>query len=141
MSMKDPRTKSLKLHKQSGFTIVESIVAMIVGTIMIGSAILILTSGQRLGQRHRDLIVANAFVEQKVEALRSTGFLGLTNGTTAITSEMPAELNSPRSGSLQISTPSSGLKKIDLSITYNEQGTNRTYTYTTYIGELGVGQY
>ncbi len=139
--MKDPRTKSLKLHKQSGFTIVESIVAMIVGTIMIGSAILILTSGQRLGQRHRDLIVANAFVEQKVEALRSTGFLGLTNGTTAITSEMPAELNSPRSGSLQISTPSSGLKKIDLSITYNEQGTNRTYTYTTYIGELGVGQY
>jgi type II secretory pathway pseudopilin PulG len=129
------------MKDQSGFTIVESIVAMIVGTIMIGSAILILTSGERLGQKHRDLVVANAFVEQKVEALRSIGFLGLSNGTTNITGEMPAELNSPRSGSLDISTPSDGLKKIDLSITYNEQGTARTYTYTTYIGELGVGQY
>ena len=129
------------MKKEDGFTIVESIVAMIVGAIMIGSATLILTSGQRLSQRHRDLVIANAFVEQKVEALRSLGFLGLSDGTTNITSEMPSELNSPRSGSLQISTPSGGLKKIDLSITYNDQGTNRTYAYTTYIGELGVGQY
>ena len=124
-----------------GFTIVESIIAMIVGAIMISSAILILTSGQRLGQRHRDLVVANAFVEQKIEALRSIGFLGLTNGTTNITSEMPSELNTPRSANLQISTPSNGLKKVDLSITYNESGNTRSYTYTTYIGELGVGQY
>ncbi|MEX0881358.1 MAG: type II secretion system protein [Candidatus Saccharimonadales bacterium] len=129
------------MKKQSGFTIVESIIAMIVGAIMIGSAILILTSGQRLGQKHRDLVVANAFIEQKVEALRSIGFLGLTNGTADITSEMPSELNAPRSGSLQISTPSNGLKKVDLSITYNESGKTRSYVYTTYIGELGVGQY
>lgn len=114
---------------------------MVVGAIMMGSAILILTSGQRLAQRHRDLVVANAYVEQKIEALRSTGFLGLSSGTTDVTSEMPTELKLPRSGSLQIATPSSGLKKIDMSITYNDQGTSRTYTYTTYIGELGVGQY
>ncbi|HEY5549986.1 MAG TPA: prepilin-type N-terminal cleavage/methylation domain-containing protein [Candidatus Saccharimonadales bacterium] len=129
------------MKNEKGFTIVELIVSMIVGAIMIGSAILILTSGERLGQKHRDLVVANAFVEQKVEALRSTGFLGLADGTTSIASEMPTELNSPRSGSLQVSTPSDGLKKIDISITYNESGTTRSYTYTTYIGELGVGQY
>lgn len=129
------------MRNEKGFTIVELIVSMIVGAIMIGSAILILTSGERLGQKHRDLVVANAFVEQKVEALRSAGFLSLTDGTTSVTAEMPSELNSPRSGSLQISTLSGGLKKIDISINYNESGTNRTYTYTTYIGELGVGQY
>jgi type II secretory pathway pseudopilin PulG len=126
---------------QFGFTIVELIVTMIVGTILIGSSILILTSGQRLSQTHRDLIAANAFAEKKVEALRSIGFLGLTDGTTNITNELPAELNPPRNGSLQITTPSSGLKKIDLTITYNDQGSSRTYKYTTYIGELGVGQY
>jgi prepilin-type N-terminal cleavage/methylation domain-containing protein len=129
------------MKDQSGFTIVESIVAMTVGAVLIGSAILVLTSGSRLGQKHRDLVVANAFVEQKAEALRSAGFLSLTDGTTTITDELPTELNSPRSGSLLISTPSSGLKKIDITITYNEQGTSRTYAYTTYIGELGVGQY
>ena len=129
------------MKDQSGFTIVELIVALIVGVIMVGSAILILTSGQRLAQKHRDLVVANAFVEQKVEALRSTGYLGLSNGTTSITSEMPTELNSPRSGSLQISTPSNGLKKVDITISYNESGVTRSFTYTTYIGELGVGQY
>lgn len=125
----------------AGFTIVELIVAMIVGAIIISSAILILTSGQRLGQKHRDLVVANAFVEQKVEALRSAGFLSLIDGTSSITSEMPSELNSPRDGSLQITTPLSGLKKVYITITYNDQGTSRTYTYSTYIGELGVGQY
>lgn len=129
------------MKDQSGFTIVESIVAMVVGALLMGSAILVLTSGQRLSQKHRDLVVANAFVEQKVEALRSVGFLGLNDGTSDISNEMPSELNSPRSGSLQISTPSGGLRQIDITINYNEQGTSRTYTYRTYVGELGVGQY
>ena len=121
--------------------IVELIVAIVVGAVMIGSAILLMTSDEYLSQRHRDLVVANAFVEQKVETLRSSGFLGLSNGTTDIAGEMPSELNSPRSGSLQISTFADGIKKIDISITYNEQGANRTYSYSTFIGELGVGQY
>ena len=114
---------------------------IVVGSIMIGSAALALISQQHLSQRDRDLVVANSYVEQKVEALRSIGFLGLSIGTTNITAEMPSELNSPRSGSLQISSYSASIKQVDISITYNDQGTSRTYSYTTYIGELGVGQY
>lgn len=129
------------MKNESGFTIVELIVAIVVGTILITSAILLMTSTERLSQRQRDLTAANSFVEQKVEALRSAGFLGLNDGTTDITSELPAELNSPRDGSLQISTAGGGLKKVDITLIYNDQGTNRTYSYTTYVGELGVGQY
>lgn len=128
-------------NKQDGFTVVELIVALIVGTIMIGSAILIMTSEEHLSQSHRDLVVANSFVEQRVEALRSSGYLALANGTTDISSQMPTELNSPRSGSVVISSPQSGLKQVDISVTYNDQGAARTFTYKTYIGELGVGQY
>ena len=128
------------MNKQSGFTIVESIVTMIVGAILIGSAILVITSGQRLGQKHRDLVVANAFVERKVETMRSAGFLSLSNGTADITNELPSELNTPRSGSVEISSESAGLKKIAIEIAYNESGINRSYSYVTYIGELGVGQ-
>ena|SRR3989344_349773 len=135
----------MKMKDQSGLTIVELIVTMLVGAILITSAILLYTSAGRISQRHRDVVVANAFVEKKVEALRSAGYLSLTDGTTDITSEMPAELQTPRSGSLQISPAvigaTTGLKKIDITLTYNDQGTSRTYDYTTYIGELGVGQY
>lgn len=131
----------LRNKDQTGYTLVELITAMVIGTIMIGSAILILTNGQGLGQRHRDLVVVNAFAEKKVEALRSAGFLSLNNGTTNITSEMPSELQSPRSASLVTSTFSTGVKKIQVDLTYNDQGAARSYTYTTMIGELGVGQY
>ena len=134
-----PKSQGPKLS--AGFTVVELIMATIIGAIIISSATLVLTSHLHLSQRGRDLVIANAYVEHKVEALRSIGFLGLSNGTADITAELPSELNTPRSGSLQISSYSSAIKEVDISITYNDQGTARTYSYTTYIGELGVGQY
>lgn len=114
---------------------------MAVGAIIVASATLMLTSHIHISQRGRDVVIANSYVEHKVESLRSIGFLGLTNGTTNITAEMPAELSAPRSGTLEISTYTAAIKKIDISLTYNDQGASRTYAYTTYVGELGVGQY
>lgn len=129
------------LRNQSGFTIVEIILAILVGGIIVSSISQIVIAHTYLSQRGRDLIMANAYAEKKVEDLRSAGFRALSNGTTDIASELPAELSSPRSGSVVISSYSSAIKQVDVSITYNEQGTARTYTYRTYIGELGVGQY
>lgn len=139
--MRLTKYKSGSGHKDKGFTIVEIIVAITIGAITIGSAFLILTSQLHLSQRARDLTVVNAYVENKVESLRSLGFLGLSDGSTNVSSELPSELSSPRSGTVQISSFSSSIKKVDVTVNYNDQGTNRTYSYTTYIGELGVGQY
>lgn len=119
---------------------VELLIALIVGAILILSLNNIVTSHVYLSQRGRDLLVANAFAEQKVESLRSQGYLTLLDGTTDITGELPTELKAPRNASLSITTFSAALKKINVSITYNEQGNARTHTYATYIGELGVGQ-
>ncbi|MEX1995258.1 MAG: prepilin-type N-terminal cleavage/methylation domain-containing protein [Candidatus Saccharimonadales bacterium] len=127
--------------RHEGFSIIELLVAIVIGSIMIGGISLIVTSHTYISQRGRDLIVANAYAERKVESLRSLGFLGLNNGVSDITSELPSELNPPRNAQLEISDASSGIKKIKISLTYNEQGAVRDYTYTTYIGELGVGQY
>lgn len=101
----------------------------------------ILSSHSALSQRGRDVSVANSYAENKIESLRSAGFLALTDGTTDITSELPSELKAPRSGSVVVSTVSSAIKRVNLTITYNDQGAARTYTYSTYVGELGVGQY
>lgn len=126
---------------QGGFTLVELIVAILVGAILIFSTNMIIVNHAYLSQQGRDTTLANAYAEGKIESLRSIGYTGLSNGTTDITNELPAELNGPRSGSLVITTQSIAIKKAVIAISYNEQGKTRSVNYTTYIGELGVGQY
>lgn len=128
-------------QKQGGFTIVELIVALLVGAVLAGSVNLVYTNQSFLSQKVRDSVLVNAYAEGKIEGLRSAGYLSVNDGTTDISNELPSELGKPRSGTLQISTPSAGLKQVVLTITYNEQGADRTTVYKTYIGELGVGQY
>src|SRR3990167_1283245 len=125
----------------AGFTIVELIITMLVGALLVGITHIILMSQVHLSEQARDLVIVNAYAENKIESLRSLGFAGLTDGSSSITGELPSELKSPRTGTLEISTYSAAIKKADISITYNDQGANRTYSYTTYVGELGVGQY
>ncbi len=124
-----------------GFTIVELVVAIGVLGIFIISVVTLMINTDRTGQRTRDVAVVNSYAENKIESLRSAGYLGLP-ASGDITAELPNELKTPRSASLNIgAAPSStSVKKVELSITYNEQGTPRTYSYTTFIGELGVGQ-
>lgn len=109
--------------------------------ILVAAVTVAVNAHAALAQRHRDLVIANAYANSKFEALRSAGFLGLTDGTTDLAAELPEELQEPRSASLVVSAESVSVKEVDLSITYNERGTPKTLTYTTFIGELGVGQY
>lgn len=132
--------KPYKIKSQKGFTIVELVVTIMVAAIFFLALNVAYTSYVHLGERVKDLTLANSYAESKVESLRNIGFNSLAVGTTTITNELPSDLNAPRSSTLQISSPQTGLKKIDLTIMYNDQGTSRTYAYTTYIGELGVGQ-
>jgi prepilin-type N-terminal cleavage/methylation domain-containing protein len=134
--------KLTKLNQdQAGFTVVELIVSIVVGAILVGSVNTIVTTQIYISQRGRDLVMANAYAELKIESLRSVGYLGLADGTTDITGELPNELSSPRSASQVISPYTADIKEVALTITYNEQGKSRTHTYKTYVGELGVGQY
>ena len=127
--------------KQTGFTIVELLVAMTVGAILAASTSMIIIDQARVSQQGRDTVLVNSYAETQVEALRSAGYLNLTNGTTDIESDLPDDLAQPRSGSLTINDHATGIKLIDIDITYNDQGTQRNFHYQTLIGELGVGQY
>ena len=124
----------------SGFTTVEILVAIIVGALFVTSINTIYTTQVYMNERGRDLVVANSYVESKIEALRSAGYLSLADGTTDITSELPDELNQA-DGSLVISSYNTAIKQVVLTINYNQQGNDQSYAYTTYMGELGVGQY
>lgn len=125
---------------EGGFTLVELITAIVIGALFFGAVSNLISNNSHLAQRARDVAAANSFVENKVEELRSAGYLSLSNGTTNITSELPSELKTPRSGSLVISSASTSIKRVVITVTYNDQGKSKTYSYTTYVGELGVGQ-
>jgi prepilin-type N-terminal cleavage/methylation domain-containing protein len=125
---------------QNGYTIVELLVAIIVGGVMLGSASLIITAHNRLSHKHRDHVVLNSYAEGKIEALRSAGYLTVEEGSYDITDELPSELNNPRQATLEVSLLQPGIKRIHLSVSYNELGDQRSQSYTTLIGELGVGQ-
>lgn len=100
----------------------------------------VVTSYVHVAQRGRYLNLANAYAEAKIESLRNTGYNGLSLGTTSLTGELPTQLPPSRSASMTITSPSSGIKQVDLTISYKDQGQSNTYSYTTYVGELGVGQ-
>lgn len=134
-------SKSLHQGREAGFTIVELLVAIIVGAIFVSSLALIINNQAHLAQQTRDAVMGNAFAEQEFESLRSAGFLTLSDSTTDLTSQLPSELKAPRSASLVISSFNPAIKKVVLTITYSDQGIPLSHSYTTFIGELGVGQY
>ncbi len=128
------------MKSPDGFSIVELIIAIVVGVTFIGSMNLVVDNYNTLSRRDRNLVLANSFAEGEVEGLRNQGYNSLSTGTTDISAQLPAQLPAPHSSSLTISQPQAGLKQVVVSVTYNDQGTSRTYHYTTDIGELGVGQ-
>lgn len=123
----------------AGFSIVELVLAIVVGVTFIGSMNLVVDDYTHLGKRDKNLLLVNSFAEAEVEQLRNNTYNSLSLGTTSLTSQLPSQLPDA-SGSMTVSQAQTGLKQIDISISYNDLGTTRTYTYRTYEGELGVGQ-
>ena len=128
-------------HKQAGFTVVELLIAIAVVGILVPTLAGLVNTLNRLNDRARDLNIVNSLAENKTESLRSMGFTALSDGSTSFTAELPTTLGSPKSASYVISTPNTGIKQVDMTITYNDHGKTQTMRYRTYVGELGVGQY
>ena len=129
----------MKRNDSAGFSIVELVLAIVVGLTFISSMNLVVDDYTHLGKRDRSLLLVNSFAEAEVEQLRNNTYNSLNLGTTSLTSQLPSQL-SHASGTMTVSQAQTGLKQIDISISYNDLGTTRTYTYRTYEGELGVGQ-
>lgn len=133
----------MKLHRPlpaEGFTLVEILVVIAVAAVMIVSLNSVVTGYMHVAQRGRYLSLANAYVEAKTEALRNNGYNSLSLGTSSLTGELPTQLPPSRSASMVVTSSSGGLKQVDITVSYKDQGQSNAYAYTTYIGELGVGQ-
>lgn len=84
-----------------------------------------------------DRMIASTTVQNKIESLRSKGFMGVPVGTVDFSNELPNTLPTPRSASYTVQQVLPPTKSITITLTY----AGKAHTYKTFIGELGVAQY
>lgn len=135
------RTDMAARKTETGFTIIELLIAISVMGILVPTIAGLITSLNRLNDQARDMTLINSLSENKVEGLRSQGFSAISNGTYTFTNELPATIAGPKSATYTVTTPSTGMRQVELTFTYNDHGKQRTLKYYTYVGEVGVGQY
>jgi prepilin-type N-terminal cleavage/methylation domain-containing protein len=131
----------MKLRSQAGFTLVELMAAaMIMGLLVIG--IFNLYIAIEIAQRKSyHLEIAARAGEREIESLRNSQYSSLVPGTSLdFTSELPAELLAPRSGTVDVSEPEIGLRRVDITISYKDGNGTKTIKQSSLIGILGIGQ-
>lgn len=133
----------MKINNQTGFTVLEVIVAIVVGGLFIIGMSGAVSNLNALNAKSERLTSANASAASKIEELRNAKFLALPATTTVVdfTDELASIIPPPRSAEYTVTDLNSSTKQIDLEIEYSDFGKTRTIEYSTVIGELGVGQY
>lgn len=129
------------LRKQAGFTLVELLVGLaVLGVLSIGLVTLFDTvqTIQRSGQYQEAATLA---AQREIESLRNSNYNGLAAGSTiTFTSDLPDILPGTKSGTAVISEPATGLKRVDVTVSYVYKGTAKQVKVSSLIGELGITQ-
>lgn len=124
-----------------GFTLVELLVTIaIIGLASIGVAGLYYSiQASQLQSRYVD--AATRAAQREVEMLRNSSYNNLTEGQVIdFTSELPASLPSNRSGSVVVSEPAPGLKRVDVTVSYGSGTQTKQVQLSSLIGVIGLSQ-
>lgn len=126
--------------KNQGFTLIEIVVATVLSGLLVISVtnlFIVTEDTQRQSQR---MELATRAGEQKIEGLRNNHYNTLEPGTTIdFTDELPPLLDRP-SGTVEITEPEPGLRRLDVNVTYYDGRRERMVDLTTIIGDVGIAQ-
>jgi prepilin-type N-terminal cleavage/methylation domain-containing protein len=128
-----------RLGNQSGFSLIELVVASTLLAIAGTSVVTVFVAVTNLNRQARNLTIATQKAQEKIEVYRNTSFNTISTGTTSFTGELPAELRSPKSGTIEVTDVEPDLKRIDITLTYNENRT-KTVKLTTYATRRGLNR-
>ena len=135
-------------RNSSGFTLIELIVTIAVIGILLPVVIMFLNAINSMNGKANTLSAVNAYVENRIEGFRSAGFqsVPVTAGPVAFTGAdaLPEGIPKPNSATYEVTLPdpaNPSVKEVVISVTFRSFDSSETRRYTTYIGELGVGQY
>lgn len=127
--------------REGGFTIAELVVTLVVTTLIVTAILSLFLTINRT--QHSTILTeaATRAGEQQIESLRNNQYASLDPDTTiTFTDKLPSTLPEPRSATAAISEPSSGLRRVDITIRYQDSGKQKEVKLSSLIGQLGIGQ-
>ena len=127
--------------KEGGFTIVELLVTIVITGLIVVTVTTLFITIERTQHSTQLLETATRAGEQQIEALRNNNYNSLTTGSTiTFTNTLPANLPAPRSGTVAVSEPMAGVKRVDVTVTYRDGTKTKNVKLSSLIGQLGIGQ-
>jgi prepilin-type N-terminal cleavage/methylation domain-containing protein len=132
----------MKLSKDSaGFTIIELIVTILVFGFVAAGLTEVFLGVTNVQRNAGYLQSATTAAQTEVESLRNNNYDQLPNGQNInFTSQLPSNLPAPRSGTVAISQPIAGVKRVDVTVTYTQDSHTETVELSSLIGIIGISQ-
>ena len=130
-----------RLSGSSGFTLVELLITlMLVGVVAGGLTSLFMTI-QRIQVQTAYLESATRAASREIESLRNNNYNTLTPGVDIdFTSSLPANLPKNRTGIVKVSEPVSGLRRVDVTVSYSDGSGSHHVSLSSLIGVIGIAQ-
>lgn len=128
-------------YDQSGFSLVELAITILVLGAVITSIVTLFVNIQQAQVSTRYLESATYAAQAEIESLRNIDFNNLTPGQTInFTNQLPSDLPPGSTGTVTVSEPTAGLRRVDVNVTYTYRGQSRTVSLSSLIGVLGITQ-
>lgn len=123
---------------QTGFTLVELIMAIVAfGFIAAGLAVLFATvTGVQQESSYTE--TATRAAQTEIESLRNNKYSQLQNGNIDFSSQLPNYLPAPRSGTVTVSQPTPGIKRVDVVVSFTDYGNSKSIELSSLIGVIGI---
>lgn len=126
---------------ESGFSLVELLAAIIVLGIVAGSITSIFGGIQRVQTATGYHETATRAAQRQVEVLRNNNYASLTPGSTIdFSSNLPNSLPNSKIGTVQVSEPVPGLRRVDVTVSYLHGEKTHNVRLSSLIGEIGISQ-
>ncbi len=128
-------------HNESGLTLVELLVTILVIGVIFAGLSNIFISIQRAQVQTSYLDSATRAAQRQIESLRNSNYNNLTAGQNIdFTSSLPSTLPQGSNGTVVVSEPSPGIKRVDVTVRYNYGGQTRDVQLSSLIGVIGIVQ-
>lgn len=129
------------INKKDGFTLVELLVTMLViGVVFIGLSNIFI-SIQRAQVQTSYLESATRAAQRQIESLRNSSYSNLVAGQTIdFSSQLPSNLPVGSTGTVAVTEPSTGIKRVDVTVSYEYAGDTRNVSLSSLIGVIGIVQ-
>lgn len=130
-----------KFRSNSGFTLVEMMVTIVVLGLAVTSIAALYLSMQSAQAKSQYMDLATRAAQTEIEVLRNNSYNTLKNDTTIdFTSDLPNGLPADSTGTVYITKPAYGLRKVDVTVSYSSDGQSNKVELSSMIGVIGISQ-